>query len=370
MNGRVPLARRYVFAERRRAAMATVAIAVAFLLVLILDGIFAGAMSQVTAYIRHSPADVIVSQSGVRTMHMSVSSLPEDVTSRVHSVSGVSAAQPIWFASGAVGSSSGRELSYVIGYTPGELGGPTQLVSGHAPAHGEAVLDTVAAGQLGLHLGDQVRVLGTDFRIVGLSSGGTSIVNTTTFISAADFAAIRGASPSYVLVTAQAEVSPGELRDRIAAAVPGVTVQTRDEFASQEALIVSDMSSDILSIGSTIAFVIALAVIGLTLFTLTLARIRDYGVLKAIGARPRRLAGLVIAQAAWSIGLAVVASVALALVVSAVVVRVAPTLDILVTVSSVARVAVAATAIGIFASLLPLRRVLAVDAASAFRRAS
>ena len=71
MTGRVPLARRYVFAERRRAAMATAAIAVAFLLVLVLDGIFAGAMSQVTAYIRHTPTSVIVSQSGVRTMHMS-----------------------------------------------------------------------------------------------------------------------------------------------------------------------------------------------------------------------------------------------------------------------------------------------------------
>jgi putative ABC transport system permease protein len=370
MNGRVPLARRYVFAERRRAAMATAAIAVAFLLVLILDGIFAGAMSQVTAYVRHSSADVIVSQSGVRTMHMSVSSLPEDVAGRVRSVSGVSAAQPIWFASGAVGSPSGRELSYVIGYTPGALGGPTQLATGRAPGHGEAVLDTVAADQLGLRVGDQVRVLGTDFRIVGLSSGGTSIVNTTTFITATDFAAIRGPSPSYLLVTAQPQVTADALRDRIAAAVPGVSVQTRDEFAAQEARIVSDMSSDILSIGSTIGFVIALAVIGLTLFTLTLARIRDYGVLKAIGARPRRLAALVIAQAAWSIALAVVASVALAFVVSAAVVRVAPTLDILVTVGSVARVAVAATAIGIFASLLPLRRVLAVDAASAFRRAS
>jgi putative ABC transport system permease protein len=368
MNGRVPLARRYVFAERRRAAMATAAIAVAFL-VLILDGIFAGAMSQVTAYVRHSSADVIVSQSGVRTMHMSVSSLPEDVAGRVRSVGGVSAAQPIWFASGAVGSPSGRELSYLIGYTPGAVGGPAQLARGRAPGHGEAVLDTVAADQLGLRLGDQVRVLGTDFRIVGMSRGGTSIVNTTTFITATDFAAIRGASPSYLLVTAQPQVTAAALRDRIAAAVPGVSVQTRDEFAAQEARIVSDMSSDILSIGSTIGFVIALAVIGLTLFTLTLARIRDYGVLKAIGARPRRLAGLVIAQAAWSIALAVMVSVALAFVVSAAVVRAAPTVDILVTVGSAARVAVAATAIAIVASLLPLRRVLAVDAASAFRRA-
>ena len=370
MNGRVPLARRYVFAEHRRAVMATAAIAVAFLLVLILDGIFAGAMSQVTAYVRHSSADVIVSQSGVQTMHMSVSSLAEDVAGRVRSVRGVSSVQPIWFANGAIGSPSGRELSYLIGYTPGALGGHAQVARGRAPGHGEAVLDTVAADWLGLRLGDQVRVLGTDFRLVGLSRGGTSIVNTTTFITATDFAALRGPSPSYLLVTAQHPVSADALRDRIAAALPGVSVQTRDEFATQEARIVSDMSSDILSIGSTIGFVIALAVIGLTLFTLTLARTRDYGVLKAIGAHPKRLAGLVIAQAAWSIALAVVASVALAFVVSAAVARAAPTVDILVTAGSVARVAVAATAIGILASLLPLGRVLAVDAASAFRRAS
>jgi putative ABC transport system permease protein len=350
--------------------MATAVIAVAFLLVLVLDGISAGAMSQVTAYIRHTPASVIVSQSGVRTMHMSESSLPENLAGRVRSVRGVQAAQPIWFASGAVGSPSGRELSYVIGYTPGALGGPTRFVSGRAPQHGEAVLDTLAADELGLRLGDEVRALGTSFRIVGLSSGGTSIVNTTTFIAAADFTSIRGPSPSYLLVSAKPNVTAGDLRDRIAAAIPGVTVQTRDEFASQEARIVSDMSSDILRIGSTIAFVIALAVIGLTLFTLTLTRIRDYGVLKAIGARPRRLAGLVIAQAAWSIALAVAASVVLAFVVSAAVVRVAPTLDILVTAGSVLRVAAGATVIGVVASLLPLRRVLAVDAASAFRRAS
>ena len=48
-------------------------LAAALMLVLVLDGIFTGAMRQVTAYIDASPADVFVAQSDVRTMHMSVS---------------------------------------------------------------------------------------------------------------------------------------------------------------------------------------------------------------------------------------------------------------------------------------------------------
>ena len=44
-------------------------------LVLVLDGIFAGAMRQVSAYIRSSPADVFVAQEDVRTMHMTQSAL-------------------------------------------------------------------------------------------------------------------------------------------------------------------------------------------------------------------------------------------------------------------------------------------------------
>jgi hypothetical protein len=68
MSARMPLARRIVFADPRRAALATGGWRWRYSWVLVLDGIFAGAMRQVTNYLRESPADVIVSQRGVRTM--------------------------------------------------------------------------------------------------------------------------------------------------------------------------------------------------------------------------------------------------------------------------------------------------------------
>jgi putative ABC transport system permease protein len=371
MSRRVPLARRYLFGERRRAILATAGVAVALLLVLILDGIFAGAMQQVTAYIRTSPADVIVSQHGVRTMHMTTSALPVDDVGRAREVGGVGWVAPIGFVSGVIGTETGgRQLSYVIGYSPGQPGGPHHLVSGRVPAEGEAVIDQIAADQLGLRIGDQVRVLGAWLRVSGLAEGGTSIVNTTTFVTAAELDRIHGPTTSYLLVGARPGTSSTTLRDTLAAALPDATVQTRGEFARQEAAVVADMSADVMRIMAIIGFAIALAVVCLTLFTATLARLRDYGIIKAIGAPSGRLAGIVIAQAAWTIALAIAASAALALVVGRVVETVAPTITIAIEPSSVVRVAAGAVVIGAISALAPLRRVVGVDPASAFRRLS
>ena len=74
--GTVPVGRRFLFAEPRRAALTVLGVAASLLLVLLLGGIFAGAIERVTFYIRTSPASVFVSQEGVKTMHMSASALP------------------------------------------------------------------------------------------------------------------------------------------------------------------------------------------------------------------------------------------------------------------------------------------------------
>jgi putative ABC transport system permease protein len=371
MSRRVPLARRYLFVERRRAILATAGVAVALLLVLILDGIFAGAMQQVTAYIRTSPADVIISQRGVRTMHMTTSTLTGGTASNARTVDGVGWVAPIGFVSGVIGTETGgRQLSYVIGYTPGQPGGPHHLVSGEAPGDGEAVIDQIAADQLGLRIGDQVRVLGAWLRVSGLAEGGTSIVNTTTFITAGELDRIHGPTTSYLLVGARPGINSAELRNALAAALPDTTVQTRGEFARQEAAVVADMSADVMRIMAIIGFAIALAVVCLTLFTATLARLRDYGIIKALGAGSGRLAGIVIAQAAWTLALAVGTSVAFALVVGRAVEAAAPTITIAIEPTSVIRVTIGAAVIGAIAALVPMRRVVAVDPASAFRRIS
>jgi MacB-like periplasmic core domain len=250
----VPLARRNLFQDRRRVLLSTGGVAVALLLVLILGGIFAGAMRQLTSYIDHTRADLVVSQAGVTTMHMSASVLRPDVAERVRETPGVAWAEPIRYTTGMVSSPAGQSASYVIGYDPTARHAGPSLVAGCQPGGAEAVVDRQAADQLGVDVGQQVRVLGQPFTLVGLSTGGTNIANTTVFITTSDFARLRGPTQAYVLVGARQGVDLGVLRARLEGIPPGNSVQTSSQFAASERRIVTDMSADLMRIMSGIGF--------------------------------------------------------------------------------------------------------------------
>ncbi|WP_312856232.1 ABC transporter permease [Nocardioides pelophilus] len=362
------MGRRFLFADRRRATLTVLGVAASLLLVLVLGGIFAGAVDRVTYYIRTSPADVFVSQEGVRTMHMSASSLPADTPERVADIPGVAWAAPIAFASGSVAGPHGRQLSYLIGYdTRTGRGGPTALVAGRAPAAGEAILDEQAADQLGVQLGDQFTVMGTSLRAVGFSTGGSSITNTTVFVELSEFARIHDDRVSYVLTGLDAGADPEAVTDRIEAEVGGVTAQTREQFADSEARIVTDMSADLLRLMSSIGLVIALAVIALGLMTATLNRLREFAVLKALGARTPRLAAAVATQVLLTVVLASTVATTAALALAWLLPLAAPAVQISITTAAVAQTTTTALLVGLIAALWPLRRIAALDAATAFR---
>lgn len=367
----VPLGRRNLTEDTRRAALSIGGVAVALLLVLVLDGIFTGAIRQVTAYLRTLPADLVVSQQGVRTMHMSASALPPGTADRAAAVPGVAWVAPIWYASGVVATDTGRQLSYVIGYDPATgRGGPTRLVAGHAPADGEVVLDELGADQIGVRIGDPVTVLGAPHTVVGVSTGQTSITNTTAFVTAGDFTRLAPRPASYLLVGARPGVDPARLADRLAAALPATTVQTRTEFVDSEARIVTDMSAAIMQIMALLGLLVALAVVVLSLYALTLFKLREYGVVAALGGSGWRLARIVTAQAVWTAAGALAAATGLALLLGAVIGRIAPQISIAVTAPSVARLGVAALAASLAGALLPIYRLARLDPAVAFRRQS
>jgi len=369
MNGRIPLARRNLFQDRRRAILAVTGVAAALVLVLVLNGVFAGSMRQVTAYIDNSPADVFVAQDGVRTMHMSITSLPDDTVARVRAVDGVAWADNLRYTTGIVANGDASIITYVFGYDTTGHAGPRTIAEGSAPRVGQALVDQSAANELGIKVGDTVEILGTRLEVSGLSTGDTNIVNTTVYLSIDQFAQLRGPGVNYVLAGAEPGVTPEALATRIAAAVPDATVQTRAEFADHEARIVRDMATDIMSIMTIIGFLIALAVVALTLFTSTLAKLREYGIVKALGGTPLRLAGDVGAQAIWTITLATVLAVVFSAALGAAIGAATPNVRVVIETGSVARTAIGALAVGLVAAAIPLRRVVTVDPASAFRSA-
>lgn len=366
----VPVGRRMLFTDRRRALLGVAGVAVALVMALTLDGIFAGTTRQVSRYIDTSPADIFVSQEGVRTIHMAISVVPVVVIDQIRELPGVAWAEPIIFSSDALRVPAGRRPSYVIGSEPGGRGGPQVLTEGRPPGAGEIVVDSSAATSLDIALGDEVEVLGRTWLVSGLTTGMTSIVNTSVYVTYADLATVLGSqnAASYILVGTEGD--PEAVANSIEAAIPGVDAQTRPRFSAEERSVIRAMSTDLLSIMSLAALLVGLAVIGLVLYATVLSRLRDIGVMKALGLGRLGMSRLVLAQALWTVVTALALAVAVTFGIGAIVAALAPDIDVVVEVASLLRVAAGGVLVAAIGVIMPLIKVWRVDPATVFRRTS
>jgi putative ABC transport system permease protein len=364
----VPVGRRSLFVERRRTLLGVGGVAVTLLMVLLLDGVFAGAMRQITRYIDTVPADVIAAQASVRNMHMAASAVPLDMAETLRAEPGVTQADPILYESTTLAADGQRKLAYLIGYQPGGIGGPVALSAGREPGPGEIVLDDRAAADLEVTIGDEVAALSRRWQVGGLVADMGNIVNTLAYVRFDEFAAARQVSgtASFILITGAPP--PDELAQRVEDAT-GLTALPRDAFSAEERQVVSDMSVEIMQIMTVAALIIGLAVVGLTLYAATLARLREIGVMKALGAGPLRMARDVAAQAGWTVGLALLVAVPLAVGLGWAIEAATGNVAIAVEAPSVIRAAAGAATVGVLGAAAPLIKVLRVDPASVFRRA-
>lgn len=372
MSATLLLARRNLARNRVRLVASVGGVALALSLTLALDAIYAGVANQLTSYIDRAGADVWVAQSGVRNLHMVASWLPDSVTREVRAVDGVAEATPILYSTDTIAAGDERTVAYVIGLPAGaSMGGPWDIVEGSAQVGpGEIVVDRGFAAKAKVKIGDSVSVLGREARIVGLSKGTASLLNSVAFVSFDDFRAMRGNAPiiSFVLVRVAAGASSDAVAAEIGRLVAGVTAQSRTDFVAQERRIVTDMGADVISIMNVIGFVVGLAVVALTVYVATLARRREYGVLKALGARNRVLYRVVLAQAALSVALGLVIGIAFTGLIGFLVSRTDLNLELAITANSLVKVGLFAAVIAGLAAILPIRQVAGLDPAIVFRR--
>lgn len=367
---RVPVAWRQLAAEPAKLVVSVVAVAAAVTLVLLLGGLRRGMGEQVTLYIDHQ-APVLVGQRGTRDFLSQTSVLPEGLAGTIERVPGVAEATPISQQYAMFRLHDRRVLTLLIGYDPGSPGGPWKLASGRAPSGAdELVLDRVLASEHGLEVGSALEYRGERLQIVGLSSGTSGFMSPLAFVKRTTANALnrqRGTA-NFFLVRPEPGAAPEDLADTIGRTVPSVSALTREEVAANDRRLFVDPFSDPLLAMVVIAFAVAIIVIGLTVYSSTAERSREYATLKALGLPRRALFRLVAAQAA---GLAL-AGTMLGLFLAAAAARgiaaLAPKYLIAISVWGVVSIAAGALAMALVAALVPARFLARLDPASAFRR--
>lgn len=356
--------------EKTRLAVSVGGISAAILLTLVLDGVFAGTARQVTVFISESKADVWVMQSGVSNMHMATTIMPESKVREVKAVDGVKEVSAIGY--GAAGIKMGREkqFTYLIGFDPvSRLGGPWKLAAGRVKiGNDEVVIDETAAARRGIILGDKVKILGKDFTVAGLSADTFSIANTSSFVTrdALEKATGNQGKINYILVTT--DENAGKTAARIKDKVAGVNAITSERLVANDQRMIMQMGVDVINAMAFFGFLIGVAVTGLTIYTLTLERTREFAIIKAVGANRRQLLRIVFEQSISSVGLGLVAGFLLALGARQLIERFLPSLSIVYRPELFGKMVMAMLVISLIASYLPIRRVFKIDPMTAFKK--
>jgi len=364
------VARKNLIQEKTRFALSVGGVALAIMLVLILDGFQVGMFRQITSYLDHSEGSLVVAQAGVTNLLGATSLLPPGVSAQVEAVEGVHGVAPILSQFVILDLHDKKQPAYLVGYSPGLGGGPWEIVEGREPeVDEEMVFDRVLAKRHEIGVGDWVEVMDRKFRIVGLSGGTTSWMTSFFFLpkSAVESLLRAPGATSFLLVSLEEGESAEIVRNRISR-LAGVEAMLKTEVQANDTRLFARFFSAPVRLMTGIAFLVGVLVVGLVIYTATAERQREYGVLKALGARNRLLYRVVLAQAGLAALVGTGVGILLAQAARTAIMASRPQFLIVMQADMAVRAIVIGIGMGLLAALFPARVLAGLAPAEVFRR--
>jgi putative ABC transport system permease protein len=337
--------------------------------------ILEGILGRVSAFADAADVDVWIASAATESTD-ATDSVPASRVQAAAGTKGVAWAEPVVQGIGRVTRPDGvREFVKVLGVrSPRYAGLPRTLSPGTSVSR--------------LRASDRVFMNGNDRATFAAAQPGDRVeVNGNAGVVAGFFEGMDPHSPYYYLyaniddargmtgfpqdrVTFVAVgLAPGatvdDVKRRLAARIPDVTILSRQDLHDAEIryFLQRNPVGLVFGMGTIVAAFIGGAIVAVTLYSTVIDRTRDYGMLKAIGARRRDLLQLLLMQA-WSFA---VVGYAIGAGAFFVVRHAYPSLPMKATPAMLAGVALAALLSCTLASIAAIRRVLTLDPAIVFK---
>ena len=364
----VPVARRNLFAEKTRLAISVAGVAFAVILILIVVALSRG-WSGVGGIIEELPGDLWVAQTGTTDPFHSASLLREETADQVAAVPGVARVTKV--VARQMGLPDSGERVYLMALDRPEDLGSLGLGDSERffPVPGEISIDSVFARKSGLSEGDTVDLGARQLRVSRVFSGGNAVITQFAFLSREDALAVFEVpgAVNYLLVSLQPDAQLEEVAAAVERDVSGVTVFESGEFADTIRQEIDESFLPVITLLVAIGFVVGVAVIGLTTYTATIERSRDFGVMKALGASAGYLYRIVAAQSLTLGVLGFVVGLGAAVILARLASQAVPEFVTDIRWYDVLGVLVAAVLMSVVSSYIPARRIAGIDPASVFR---
>lgn len=370
MNGRsrasIPVTRRFLTARPVRTAAGAAGVGLALMLMLLLAGLWAGVQDRVTTYDDHLGADLVVVPPGTRNLFAEPGALPEPALDTIAQTPGVTAAAPLRTMYQILELPHGKAAVAAVAFDPASgLGGPWAFTAGRAPeAADEVAIDALWADQHHLGLADRLPILGHPMRVVGLTDDTALFMTPLLFTTTAGMDQMlraTGTTGAVLVTTSDPAGVIARLRDA------GYTVRTPAQLHEASLQLATDIYGSPVRLMVGVAFAAGTLIVALVAYTRVTEQQRDLGVLKALGATPRRLQRIAVAETAALTVLGTLAAIVLLIITRELLAWWRPAFPVLLTPGTIAQTAAAAAAMALLAAWLPARRLNRLDAASAFR---
>ncbi|MCL5094338.1 MAG: ABC transporter permease [Patescibacteria group bacterium] len=353
--------------EKGRLLITAGGVAFSVILILVLLGLYFGWQTQMTRFLGNIDTDFWVGQKGSRDMSHTVSILPASMELKLKELDGVSSVTP-FIGRQASFNIAGKEAHFfLIGMDPNGAIKPYRIIEGkEIPGNSEIIIDQTFAKTEKLTIGDELTINSVKMKVAGISSGGNLLVYSYAFTNANDAKKILDSSQfvNYYLVKTH---DKEKAEKAISAAFPNLGIIEKQDFLSNNTKIITETFLPIIGVLLTIAVFIGIAVIGLTIFTATVEKSREFGVLKAIGYKGSQLYAIALIQAVLSGIIGFVVGLALIPLIVKLAEAATSAFIYEVDVPKVLLVLAAVFAMSTIASLIPLKRIISIDPAEVFK---
>ena len=371
----IRLAWKNLIQDKMRLAVTMMGIIFAVALMMVQSGIYFGFSSNVSGRIDNCPADVWIMVEGAFNAD-TARPFPQEVAQRIQAIPGIEWAEKLTrgfaFLRMADGGSS---WAIVFGFDPDSgIGGPKEMVRGSIldlrKPDSFIVDESTLALLKGASIGDKLENFDKKMEIVGICRGHKS-PNTYPVLFASNKTMQKHSvrmdnSVVYVVAKFQEGANQEQVMERLNA-IRHFDVYRSKDFSSMVKTYWTNKTGVGMGIAitMTLAFIVGLVIVGQTMYSATVERIREYATLKALGASNWAICRAIWAQAifvglaGYFIGMALSTTMMLGFASKVLSIKLTPMVFLVVLVTTLVMC--------LGAALLSIFRVLKVDPATVFR---
>lgn len=298
----VSIAREILLHDKLRFGITVVSLGFAIVMMVYDVGMFFGVTGDSVNLIDRAHAELWVSEEG--ESHLNAPSLvPDSALGKARRLDGVHQACALDYSIGNLKIGDTRQVE-VIGIDPAcPLFQPWQVVEGDI---GELWRkDTIVVDDLALRginlaqLRDVVELDGREMRIVAITHDNKSFSYPYVYISLQTFESVIGPPDHYSFVAVQLKpgADQGQITRRLARANSDIAVSRAQEFRLSTIMALIAQGVGMIFVIVFVGILVGMLTITLTMYTATMERLRDFAILKALGATRWKIWGIVLEQA-------------------------------------------------------------------------